>query len=381
MHEFSMFEKVRGLIRRNGVQSHEMNDGSTIANEEGKVNEPATIGAGRRLKLTHILRAQQINVHALREFMWSGCPQTEYSLHSQAWKVALGYLPARSDRFQEVTARKRAEYSGMKSQHQELLERSASVEDNTMGLTIRQIRLDTPRTFRHSIAVLSDDRLQEMCERVLILWSCNHPACGYVQGMNDAAIPLLVVLLEGETCLDISCVDGRSLDGVDLESVECDLFWMLTRLLTDIQDHYTFSQPGIQRMCSKLKDIVSRSDPHLAAHLEDEHVELMQVAFRWFNCLFTRELGIRSLLRVWDTCIAEPNGFSSFLVYVAAALIGRISADLKRSDFEEIMMTISGSHNMKLPLTETDVLLSEAFVLKSLYDSSPAHITPPGIQS
>ena len=35
--------------------------------------------------------------------------------------------------------------------------------------------------------------------------------------------------------------------------MEADAYWCLSKLLDSIQDHYTFAQPGIQRMVFKLK--------------------------------------------------------------------------------------------------------------------------------
>ena len=37
------------------------------------------------------------------------------------------------------------------------------------------------------------------------------------------------------------------------DQVEADAYWCLSKLLDSIQDHYTFAQPGIQRMVFKLK--------------------------------------------------------------------------------------------------------------------------------
>jgi hypothetical protein len=186
--------------------------------------------------------------------------------------------------------------------------------------------------------------------------------------MNDVAIPLLIVLLEGNFERDIAEVDPGMLESVDLLQIESDLYWMLSRLLSDIQDNYTFSQPGIQRMCTKLKEVIENVDPELVLHLEKEHVQILQIAFRWFNCLLTREVGIRELIRIWDSCFAEPTGFSVFLIYVCAALICRLSKDLKAREFESIMVMITQPAALEFSLQETDTLLSEAFVLMSAYE-------------
>ena len=93
-----------------------------------------------------------------------------------------------------------------------------------------------------------------------------------------------------------------------LAQVEADSYWCLSKLIDSIQDHYTFAQPGIQRMVFKLKELVARIDPKLHNHLVDQGLHFIQFAFRWMNCLLMRELSLDLILRVWDTYLAEHGG-------------------------------------------------------------------------
>lgn len=45
-----------------------------------------------------------------------------------------------------------------------------------------------------------------------------------------------------------------------ISNVEADCYWCLSKLLDGMQDHYTFAQPGIQRLVFKLKELVNRID-------------------------------------------------------------------------------------------------------------------------
>jgi hypothetical protein len=45
-----------------------------------------------------------------------------------------------------------------------------------------------------------------------------------------------------------------------ISNIEADCYWCLTKLLDGMQDHYTFAQPGIQRLVFKLKELVRRID-------------------------------------------------------------------------------------------------------------------------
>ena len=98
-----------------------------------------------------------------------------------------------------------------------------------------------------------------------------------------------------------------------LTEVEADCFWCLTKLLENLQDSYTFSQPGIRRQVTKLQDLINRIDckfiyktliffkASLYEHLQKENVDFMQFAFRWMNCLLTREISGPNIIRMWDT--------------------------------------------------------------------------------
>ena len=58
----------------------------------------------------------------------------------------------------------------------------------------------------------------------------------------------------------------------------------------------------------------------------------MQFAFRWMNCLLLREVPLHIVLRLWDTCLSEPEGFEDFHVYVCTAMLLRFSKQLKEME-------------------------------------------------
>ena len=83
-----------------------------------------------------------------------------------------------------------------------------------------------------------------------------------------------------------------------------------------------------------LKDLTTRIDASLAKHLESEGVEFMQFSFRWMNCLLMREASIDCTIRMWDTYLAEEQGFSEFHLYVCAAFLVKWSDQLMLKDFQ-----------------------------------------------
>ena len=167
--------------------------------------------------------------------------------------------------------------------------------------------------------------------------------------------------------------------------VEADAYWCLSRLIDSIQDHYTDAQPGIQRMVFKLSHLVKRIDAALFAHLEEQGLQFIQFAFRWMNCLLMRELSLDLILRLWDTYLAEhgssddgalSDGFASLHVYVCAALLcDYYSKDLRKMEFQDLVMFLQ--HLPTSGWSEKDVaeLLSRAFIFKSSFHETPAHLS------
>ena len=59
---------------------------------------------------------------------------------------------------------------------------------------------------------------------------------------------------------DMSLWDVSTLTPLELCNVEADCYWCLCKVLDSIQDHYTFAQPGIQKICFKLSEVRFRPE-------------------------------------------------------------------------------------------------------------------------
>ena len=332
------------------------------------------MNTSRSVKFRSILSSQQIDLTQLRDRLWSGCHNCDYNIRDLTWKFVIGYLPLRLDRQESVYQKKRAEYETLSRQYEPEIERLRSNVCDKESVLFRQIRIDIPRTCFNSNKVFKDEMFSDLMQRVLYIWALRNPACSYVQGMNDLAIPILIVLLEGKYDRDINTISADQIS--QLSEVESDLYWLLSKLLQDLQDHYTDSQPGIQRMNQKLKGIIQRVDGSLFHHLESEEVDFMQISFRWFNCLFTREFRHDCVLRLWDTCISEQDGFSVFIVYFAAAFLMKHSTEIKANAFQYILTLFNDSDTTRdrFDIKVIDSIIAEAYILKSLFHSSPHHL-------
>jgi hypothetical protein len=228
--------------------------------------------------------------------------------------------------------------------------------------------------------------VQEIFERILYIWAIRHPASGYVQGINDLVTPFFLVFLQDccsnrEAGKRVNILDSPDLnvesffDQAERDGVEADSYWCLTTILAGIQDNYTFAQPGIQLKVRQLEELIQRIDKQLHHHLVSHEVIYIQFAFRWMNNILMRELPIKATIRLWDTYLAQADGFSHFHLYVCAAFLIHWKSELmKKTDFHTLLMFLQNLPTAKWGDNEIDLLVAEAYRLSYLFKDAPNHL-------
>jgi TBC1 domain family member 2 len=92
-------------------------------------------------------------------------------------------------------------------------------------------------------------------------------------------------------------------------------------------------------MILRLEDLIHRLDKELHNHFLAEGIQYIQFSFRWMNCALLRELPLASIMRLWDSYIAEGDaGFENFHVYVCAVILKMYRERLVKMEFQEILM-------------------------------------------
>ncbi|KAL8124380.1 GTPase-activating protein gyp1 [Apium graveolens] len=346
---------------------------STSTNESAtKEVQKSTMGAratdsARILKFTKELSAPAVILDKLRELAWSGVPPY---LRPSVWRLLLGYAPPNSDRRDGVLRRKRLEYLDCVAQFYDVSDNERTDEEINM---LRQISVDCPRTVP-DVAFFQQAEVQKSLERILYTWAIRHPASGYVQGINDLLTPFLVVFLSEHLKDGLDKWSMLSLSVEDISNIEADCYWCLSKFLEGMQDHYTFAQPGIQRLVFKLKELVRRIDEPVSRHMEEQGLEFLQFAFRWFNCLLIREIPFHLINRLWDTYLAEGDALPDFLVYIFASFLLTWSDKLLKLDFQEMVMFLQHLPTQNWTYTELEVVLSRAYMWHSMFESCPSHL-------
>ncbi|KAK2371189.1 Ypt/Rab-GAP domain of gyp1p superfamily protein [Trifolium repens] len=323
--------------------------------------------SARVMKFTKVLSGTMVILDKLRELAWSGVP--DY-MRPTVWRLLLGYAPTNSDRREGVLRRKRLEYLDCVSQYYDIPDTERSDDEINM---LRQIAVDCPRTVPE-VPFFQQPQVQKSLERILYAWAIRHPASGYVQGINDLVTPFFVVFLSEylEGSIDNWTMSDLSSDKIS--NVEADCYWCLSKLLDGMQDHYTFAQPGIQRLVFKLKELVRRIDDPVSSHMENQGLEFLQFAFRWFNCLLIREIPFQLVTRLWDTYLAEGDALPDFLVYIFASFLLTWSDEIKKLDFQELVMFLQRLPTQNWTDQELEMVLSRAFMWHSMFNNSPSHL-------
>ncbi|CAN8018761.1 unnamed protein product [Ixodes persulcatus] len=313
------------------------------------------------------LHSSKTDLDSLRSLSWKGIPA---EVRPITWRLLAGYLPANSERRAAVLERKREEYFNFVKQYYDTRNEDIHQE------TYRQIHIDIPR-MSPLVPLFQQESVQKIFERILYIWAIRHPASGYVQGMNDLVTPFFVVFLQEHVPQDqeVETFDVTQLEPVVLQDIEADSFWCMSKLLDGIQDNYTFAQPGIQSKVNTLKELIQRIDSPLHDHLQRHCVEFLQFTFRWMNNLLMRELPLHCTIRLWDTYLAETEGFSTFHLYVCAAFLRFWSeALLRERDFQGLMLLLQNLPTYDWGDAEITLLVAEAYRLKYTFADAPNHL-------
>ncbi len=312
----------------------------------------------KRAKLEAALVEPVASLDDLRKHCWSGIPR---DLRPAVWKVLLGVMPAHLDRREVTLARKRGEYLELLPE----FERNAGRSEYESGM-LRQIQRDVPRPHLQH-AVLQTPTVQAALTRMLFLWSLRHPVVGFVQGFNDlASVFYALYLMEqlGEDWEEPEGIDRLS-PAVLLE-IEADTFWSLSKLIDGMQDVYTNERRGMLRMMDTIAMVVSKVDPALSQHLQNEGIQYNTFAVPWVNNLLMRAFPLDLVWRLYDTYFSEGD-ISKFHPFVCAAFLTTFGAQLRSMDFQEAIMFIQNPPTATWANGDIELLLSQAFMYSSLF--------------
>jgi hypothetical protein len=164
--------------------------------------------------------------------------------------------------------------------------------------------------------------------RILYIYAKLNPDLGYVQGMNEILAPIYYTFSFDEQ------MDSPT-------DIEADTYWAFSFLMEDIKPMFMRSSDntseGIFSKLQRLTECLKIIDKDIYNHLQKTGVDLNLVAFRWFVLMFTQELILPDILRVWDMILVEKDRFLN-LYFIALAFITLKKVEILKGDFTGIIM-------------------------------------------
>jgi len=285
---------------------------------------------GKLSRFLEILSGPVADLDILRELCWYGIPSEVRAL---CWQLLLGCLPLELKKRSQFAAFKRSEYRHLVSTYY------SELQNTKKGLELlQQVQVDCPRTMPKGspAGVFRDEKVLKMLERILIVWSKEHPSIDYFQGLGDIAGEMLLVHLGSQ--IDLLDYHPNYLSQEISQLVESDTYWCLAKMLDAMEPYYKKGLfPGMQVMMDKLSYLTKLTETPLWEHMEQEKVEFVQFSLRWMLCLLTRELNASCVQRLWDSYFSEGADFSTFHIYVCAAFLTNYTHELKDADFSEMI--------------------------------------------
>uniref|UniRef100_A0A0D9XFM9 Rab-GAP TBC domain-containing protein n=1 Tax=Leersia perrieri TaxID=77586 RepID=A0A0D9XFM9_9ORYZ len=160
---------------------------------------------------------------------------------------------------------------------------------------------------------------------------------------------------------------------------------MLRQIAVDcprtVPDVTFFQHPQIQKSLERILYTWAIRHPAsgyvqepVSKHIEEQGLDFLQFAFRWFNCLLIREIPFHLVTRLWDTYLAEGDYLPDFLVYISASFLLTWSDKLKKLDFQEMVMFLQHLPTRNWAHHELEMVLSRAYMWHTMFKSSPSHL-------
>lgn len=216
-------------------------------------------------EIASVVAADLVDLKRLNALVWLGVPP--HVSRQKCWELLLGCLPASSENREPTVQRFRDDYiAHNRSTDMTSSGATFSAEDQA---AMRQIKKDVPRS-ASGTAFFQHPRVQLAVERVLFNWATRHPACGYVQGMNDLVLPFFIVVFNENLSIDVVSKSAAAIDA-QLSAVhqdhwrvmEADVYILANKFLEKIQDNFVASQQGAHDMVQRFSSIVKTVDPAL----------------------------------------------------------------------------------------------------------------------
>jgi hypothetical protein len=175
--------------------------------------------------------------------------------------------------------------------------------------------------------------MQAMLEQVVSRYLQNHQALEYTPSLIPLCGPLVYTF-----------------------QTESESYFALDRVLQMIDEW--FSEIDQDQQIANFLMLFRLLLPALYNHFQDEEVNTNELVSDWFRTLFSKQLPLECVLRLWDTYFSSPEKLSLH-VYVCLAVLSHFKEDLEDLEQSDIQ-----SFMQRLPAVNIDAVLAQAYQLK-----------------
>ncbi|KAK1442745.1 putative TBC1 domain family member GTPase-activating protein [Babesia gibsoni] len=310
----------------------------------------------------------------------------------------------------------------MKSLNPQLFHPLAPVERNPWELSHRSKELleeiwkDVERTYQER-SLFTTENVRKTLQRVLYVWSKEHPYISYKQGMNEVLAVIYIACYRDQLVkqdMPFSSLYAKLFSGED-NDLEADAYILFDAIMSlEMQlmyDTAAATAPGLQdfpRNSANLRRVISESDPQkrnntnsyiartnyiyfvilkeydepLFNHLQKIGIEPHVFLMRWIRLIFSREFNVSETLHLWDFIFADhflrkfevnelPEFEMEMVDFFAVAMMSFVRINLLENDMSHCLQRL-----FKFPpIEDISHLISKSQKIRSTFCKKTNNVT------
>ena len=195
--------------------------------------------------------------------------------------------------------------------------------------------------------------------RVLFVYAKTNSPIRYVQGMNEVLAPLYYVF---------------ATTGAEAERAhaEADAFACFARLMGETNDIFNKARDkdmlNPDSTVGRYQALLARLDPALYRDLAAKGIDPRFYALRWLSLLFSQELPLADVERLWDSLFADEDRFT-FLLFFACTIVIERRPQILASDFSRTLYLLQ---NLRVDAIQDTITYAD----RLMKFTNPDHLNP-----
>jgi len=230
-------------------------------------------------------------------------------------------------------------------------------EDDSLNVIEKDVARTLPALHFFGEESMGGNEHSDALRSILFVYSRTDLNLKYVQGMNEVLAPIYYVFAN---------------DPIDGKYAEPDAYFCFAQLMSEIQlsfrREFDAKMLGSIHPVGQFWSLLAIEDRELFVALVHKGIDPRYFALRWISLLFSQEMELPDILRLWDSLFADMERFQ-FLLFVAVAVLMRMRDQLIKTDFAPCLVLLQ---DLQIP----DVLDVIHFASELRKNTDPACLEP-----